>query len=203
MFSEVYWHHAVRSATAMLQRLVYAVGQTESTGTWVGRSDADMASALLESARSDPALLPLATGVFGRQRRLYKRLLGFNFVENPQAHQALARRSYEELVTCSQALAAELSRLGKRPIQAHEVLIDAPPVKLEVQFQLSVRLSSGQYRSLSSLSPVVRALATEQFDNYVKRVHVFIAPDRMDELRVGPEQLEAALVRAIEQVAKR
>lgn len=203
MFSEVYWHHAVRSATAMLQRLVYEDSRTETTATWLGRSDADMATALLESARPDPARLTLATGLFGRHRRLYKRLLGFNFVENPQAHEALARRSYGDLLACSQALAAELSRFSSRPIHTHEILIDAPPVKLEVQFQLSVRLASGEFRSLSSLSPVVRALATEQFDNYVKRVHVFIDPDRLADLQASPSQLASALEKAIEQVARR
>ncbi len=57
------------------------------------------------------------------------------------------------------------------------VLIDAPPVKLEVQFQVPVMLENGEFRPLSDLSPVVQTLATQQFDDVVKRVRVFVAPE--------------------------
>jgi hypothetical protein len=64
-----------------------------------------------------------------------------------------------------------------QPIQAHEVLIDAPPVKLEVQFDVEVcDVKRNQYRRLEEVSPVVHALAREQFDDYVKRVRIFVHP---------------------------
>ena len=57
------------------------------------------------------------------------------------------------------------------------MLIDAPPVKLEVQFNVDVYSSKANtYRPLGEVSPVVRTLAREQFDNYVKRVRVFASP---------------------------
>ena len=62
----------------------------------------------------------------------------------------------------------------------HDVLIDAPPVKLEVQFQLDVRQRDGSYRTLGELSPVVHALATKQFDDIVKRVRIFVRPELRD-----------------------
>jgi hypothetical protein len=64
-----------------------------------------------------------------------------------------------------------------------DVLIDAPPVKLEVQFDLRVRIRDGSFRNLVELSPVVQSLATEQFDALVKRVRVFVAPHLKDALR--------------------
>jgi len=66
------------------------------------------------------------------------------------------------------------------PVGPHDVLIDAPPVKLEVQFQLDVRQRDGSYRTLGELSPVVHALATKQFDVIVKRVRIFVRPELRD-----------------------
>ena len=40
------------------------------------------------------------------------------------------------------------------------------------------------YRPLATVSPVVRALAQEQFDDYVKRVRVFAAPEVSPTLRL-------------------
>ena len=62
-------------------------------------------------------------------------------------------------------------------MDAHHVLIDAPPVKLEVEFDLEVRFGkANRYKRLEEVSPVVRALARQQFDDYVKRVRVFVHP---------------------------
>ncbi len=48
---------------------------------------------LLQVSQPHEHLHALAHGLFGRERQLYKRLLEFNFTENPEAHRALARRS--------------------------------------------------------------------------------------------------------------
>ena len=197
MFSEVYWHHAVRSGTAMLQRLVFELGQTAQAEQWLTWGDQQMHQQLLSISEPVEPLRGLARGLFGRERQLYKRLLEFNFTENPQAHRALARRSYADLVACAGRLAARLSRHLARPLHATDLLIDAPPVKLEVQFKLSVKLGEGNYQSLDSLSPVVHALATEQFDNYVKRVHVFISPDRRQDVRMSQQELIDELLNCV------
>ncbi len=68
------------------------------------------------------------------------------------------------------------------------------PVKAGSAIQAIGKLSAGQYQSLDTLSPVVHALATEQFDNYVKRVHVFIAPDRKPDIQLTKEQLAEELI---------
>ncbi|HEY1068333.1 MAG TPA: hypothetical protein VGE52_19570, partial [Pirellulales bacterium] len=41
----------------------------------------------------------------------------------------------------------------------------------------------GRYRKLDEVSPVVRSLAHEQFDDYVKRVRLFAHPRLADRLR--------------------
>ena len=66
----------------------------------------------------------------------------------------------------------------------HEVLFDAPPVAREVQFAVDIYFpKENRYRPLGEVSPVIRTLATEQFDDYVKRVRIFAHPRIVDELR--------------------
>ncbi len=209
MFSEVYWHHAVRCATAMLQRVVYetyrtpqGIEQTQSKPLqWLMQSEAEFTADLMQEAAKHPSLRSLADGLFGRQRRLYKRLAQFNFSENQAVHAALARRPYTNLVQCAERLSERLSRYSLRKLEPTDILIDAPPVKLEVQFQLDVRqrssssASSGdRFLPLGNLSPVVNSLATNQFDNFVKRVRVFVCSDCLPHLKITSEQLTEELL---------
>ncbi len=64
------------------------------------------------------------------------------------------------------------------------MLFDAPPVEREVEFNVDVYfLKEQRYRRLVDVSPVVRTLAKEQFDDYVKRVRVFVHPQIVERLR--------------------
>jgi hypothetical protein len=58
----------------------------------------------------------------------------------------------------------------------YALLIDAPPVKLEVQLNIRLRQKDGSFFRLSELSPVAEALADRQFDDLVKRVRIFVCP---------------------------
>jgi uncharacterized protein len=199
MFSEVYWHHAVRSATAMLQRLVFRFNEDCDAAAWLQMSDATFASWMLELADQKSGLSGLAEGLF-KTRRLYKRCAQYNFAENAELHTALARRPYESLLHCSERLACALNRKLARPLMPNDIIIDAPPVKLEVQFNLPVVCKSPTERgqvittALADVSPVVRSLATDQFDNYVKKVRVFVAPERHADLDLHPHELTDLLI---------
>ena len=183
MFSEVYWHHAVRSATAMLQRAFYLLHGMLDLDTLFRMDEGRMISALREAAEPGPAA-EILDGLFGPARRLYKRCCEFSFLEQSELHQQLARRPYPELVACAEFLADRLSQRIRRRIAPHEILIDAPPVSLEVQFRVDVFLpDSDQYRALEQVSPVVSTLARRQFDDYVKRVRIFVAPSLAESLR--------------------
>lgn len=182
MFSEVYWHHAVRSATAMLQRAVFEIRDDQAvTQSWIDMVEPEMIDSLLH-ATANRDCSPCIEGLFGRQRQLYKRVAQFDFVNNPEQHSALARRPYSEIVELSSQLASRIQAKTGLKVNSHEVLIDAPPVKLEVQFQLDVRQRDGSYRTLGELSPVVHALATKQFDDMVKRVRIFVHPRLRDQV---------------------
>ncbi len=92
-------------------------------------------------------------------------------------YRRMAQRPYAELVKFSERIAAGLSRAMGEAVAPHEVLVDAPPAKLEVDFKIDVYFAKQDvYRPLGDISPVVRTLAREQFDDYVKRVRVFVHP---------------------------
>jgi HD superfamily phosphohydrolase len=186
MFSEVYWHHAVRSATAMLQRAFTMLHQSLDIDTLFRMTERPMIEALLSAAGDGPAR-ELLDGLFGPTRRLYKRITQYSLFQEPQLYQKLARKPYPWLVRCSENFAGLASTALSRIVAPHEVLFDAPPVKLEVEFQIDVHFAKENcYRRLGDISPVVRTLAREQFDDYVKRVRVFASPRVVDDLRTLP-----------------
>lgn len=186
MFSEVYWHHAVRSATAMLQRAFFLLHGQLDLDQLFRLSEHAFISSLTQSAGESPAAELLA-GLFGPTRRLYKRLTEFSYFQERRWYDKVARQPYTWLTACSEAFAAAASkRLGRR-IPPHEVLFDAPPVKREVEFNVQIHFPKEQcFRPLGEVSPVVHTLATKQFDDYVKRVRIFVHPRIAAEMRSLP-----------------
>jgi HD superfamily phosphohydrolase len=177
MFSEVYWHHAVRSATAMLQRAFYALRSRLNLEELVTMTEQPFIDALLAAARDNAAAAALLDGIFGQERALYKRLTQYNIFEEPELYRRLARRPYAELALVAERIAEMLGQALETEVMPHEVLVDAPPTKLEVDFKVAIYFEKQDiYRNLGDISPVVRTLAEEQFDNYVKRVRIFVHP---------------------------
>ena len=173
MFSEVYWHHAVRSATAMLQRLfceLHLAGNIDFM-QFVKLSEEEAIRLFRETSKGT-SLEKLAQGLFGTKRSIYKRVAQFSILEQPEIYHQLAGKPYRQL--CAQAEQHCLAA-GASPFS---VLIDAPPVEKEVEIKIDVYYpKSDRYRALEDLSPVVRAMAKEQFDDYAKRVRIFAHPD--------------------------
>ncbi len=176
MFSEVYWHHAVRAATAMLQRAIWIVRPAIDARELIHTDDHSFVTWLTAGA-TGTAAEPLVAGLFGPARRLLKRVASFDATYAPAIHQALAGRSYADMVAVSARLAESLSRHLGRAVDAATLVVDAPPAEREVEFRLQIRdetPSAGvTWRPLESVSPVVRSLAHEQFDNLVKQVRIF------------------------------
>ncbi len=199
MFSEVYWHHAVRSATAMLQRAFYLAHRNVDLDSLFRRTEGPFVEALTEAAGDGPAA-ELLDSLFGPSRRLYKRLTQCSLFEDPELYGRLARRPYPWLVRCAEELTAVMSRTFGRVVAPHEVLIDAPPAELEVEFDIEVSFpKTGVYRRLGEISPMVRTLAREQFDDYVKRVRVFVHPRIAADARAVrdlPAMMDEAIDRA-------
>ncbi len=112
MFSEVYWHHAVRSATAMLQRAIWLLRERIDLHALCRCDEHEWISQLQRTADGTKAQ-GLVDGLFGPRRKLYKRGAEFNILDQPELHQQLARRPYDRLVIASERLAA---RIAEQPI---------------------------------------------------------------------------------------
>jgi uncharacterized protein len=196
MFSEVYWHHGVRAATAMLQRAFYLLHGSLDLDGLFRLAEHEFIVELERHAAGAPAG-ELLRGLFGPTRQLYKRLAQYSFIEEHELYQRVARRPYPWLVACAEQFAAVVSTALGRVVAPHEVLFDAPPVTREVQVDVEIHFpKEGRWRPLGEVSPVVRTLATEQFDDYVKRVRIFAHPRVVRELR-GLENLSQLLDEAI------
>ena len=196
MFSEVYWHRAVRSATAMLQRSIFLLQNRIDLPASLDMTDAQWI-AMVRTMAAGSVAEPMVEGLFGRRRKLYKTVLQCQSRSGPSAsdagsrlHAKLARRPYWYLVETAQQFAARLTdRLGV-PVHAADVLLDAPPVKLEVNIDIDIVHDDGGTTPLADMSPLASALAHDQFSNRVKSVRVFVRDELRDTIQSSVPQNE-------------
>jgi len=186
MFSEVYWHHTVRAATAMLQRSVFLLRDRVDFDAMLRLDEAAWIGAWRQAAErsGSEGICCLVEGLFGPVRSLYKRVCEYNVSRSGDLHGLLAHRPYWWLAACGERLARLLTDKAGLAVAPSDVLIDAPPVKLEVDINVDVVGSDGDVRPLAEVSPVADALAHQQFDGHVKRVRVFVRPDLRDSLKI-------------------
>jgi HD superfamily phosphohydrolase len=197
MFSEVYWHHGVRAATAMLQRAFYLLHGMLDLDALFRMTEQPMLDELQRVGGDGPSG-ELLHGLFGPTRQLYKRLAQYSLFEQRALYERLARRPYPWLVACAEQFAAVASTAMGRVVAPHEILFDAPPVGREVEINVEIFFpKEGCYRTLGEVSPVVCALARQQFDDYVKRVRIFAHRRVIADLR-RLDNLPALVERAIE-----
>lgn len=200
MFGEVYWHHAVRSATCMFARAFYELRSRLNLHSLLRHTEAEVIHELRQHARGTPAE-PLLEGIFGSRRRIYKRVLEATLHQNRELHDQLSRRPFGFLVRCAARFAEVLSAQVGTPLSPCDLVIDAPPRHREIEFKVDIYFPKEQaYRPLHEVSPVVRALAGTQFDDYVKRVRLFAAPQVARSLAAIPglNELLARTVRELQ-----
>lgn len=193
MFSEVYWHHAVRSATAMFARSFFELRHAFDLTSFFELTESDTIHELRQAARGTDCE-PLIDGVFGLKRRLFKRVVEYSHSLHPEIYSRLAGQPYEFLVRCGRRLCESLSSTLGRRLSPVDILIDAPPPHREVEFNVAIYFPKEKlYRPLHRVSPVVDALAKTQFDDFVKRVRVFANATVARELSELPTFAESLL----------
>ena len=197
MFSEVYWHHAVRSATCMFGRAFYELHSSLNLPSFFRMTEPETIHSL-RSAAEGTNCERLIEGVFGPRRRLFKRIAEYSHYQSNELYARLARRPYEFLVRASSHLVEELQRRGiVKDVSPLDLLIDAPPPHREVEFKVPIYFAKEElYRPLAEVSPVIESLARSQFDDYVKRVRIF-ADEKLAGVDAHPE-FEVALIAAAE-----
>jgi HD superfamily phosphohydrolase len=179
MFSEVYWHHTVRAATSMFARAFYELRAGMNLAQFFQQSEAETTWELRHRAAGTSSE-PLIEGLFGPKRKIYKTVAEFSFYQTPELYQPLARKPFPHLLDVSNQLVDHLAAKTGCPLSPTDVLIDAPPPNREVEFNVPIYFTKEDlYRPLHQVSPVVEALARTQFDDYVKRVRLFVHPDQV------------------------
>ena len=177
MFSEVYWHHAVRAATAMLQRAFYLLARLARSRCLFRMAEVPRSRELpacrarhaggiaRRAVRADAAALqtPRAVQLLREDRNLYERL---------------ARRPYPWLAGRAPASWHLLSVRRGRIVAPHEILFDAPPMQREVEFNIDVLspksdgiARSARFRPSCRPSPAVRRLRQARADFRPARSH--------------------------------
>jgi HD superfamily phosphohydrolase len=186
MFSEVYWHHAVRSATSMFARGFYELHGRLELRRFFQQGEAETIAQLRNVARNTPSE-PLMEGIFGSKRLLYKRVAECSLFQLPRVYHRLAGQPYASLVRCSDLLAERLSDELGESLAPTDVLIDAPPPHREIEFHVEIYFpKENVYRPLDKVSPIIETLARRQFDDYVKRVRIFAHPRCAREIATLP-----------------
>ena len=177
MFSEVYWHHAVRCATAMLQRAFFLLRDQLDLDTLFrhGRTGDDRSAA---GGGRRPARCGTARRPLRPRAATLQTIRPIQCLPESGAVPAFGASTVRLSGRCVPRIWPKCSADNlARAVAAHEVLFDAPPVKLEVQFNVQIHFPKEScYRSLGDVSPVVKTLAQQQFDDYVKRVRIFVHP---------------------------
>src|SRR5436189_3239952 len=132
MFSEVYWHHAVRSATCMFARAFFELRHKVNLRDLFQQTEADVIHDLRALARGSECE-PRLEGIFGARRLIHKRVVECTLHHHPAVYELLARRPFEFLVQCGSRLADDLGREIGEQLSAADILIDAPPGDREVE----------------------------------------------------------------------
>ncbi|HEU5218219.1 MAG TPA: HD domain-containing protein [Gemmatimonadales bacterium] len=174
MYRNVYWHHAVRSATCMFKRAARgAVRRGIVTLEQVARlTDDELMQILIEKDRN-----PLATAL--RERRLYKRALDLPGSEVHAATPEWVAEDPDLLEQVEDALAVEL---GLAP---GELLLDFPSRHSMLGVDLPLRLRDGSVERLTDEGRAghlgLPRIAGELYQS-ARRLRVFVARPVADPL---------------------
>jgi len=207
MYSEVYWHHTVRSASCMLERawedhVVREQPSTnELTSVLLSVGDDACLETLFAEAKPRSAAVRYLEGIAGVRRRLYKRLFTWSRTNQDETGQ----RVYQHLYGLDREMIRQLEariqqRLGKlaRPMAAHSIVIDVPPRDKDRTPDLDVRQDraiggKATFTSLVASSAIVKGIS-EDFLNVVKKIRLLVHPDYAPALQQQKLQVYEAVV---------
>ena len=183
MFSEVYWHHAVRSATSMFAHGFYRIYKQLDLRNLLRMSEAEMIAVLRDESREN-ASFDLIRRDFGERRRLYKRVAEYSMFQNRKLYEELAQKPFSFLVDCAEILAKKIGESAGIAVSESHLILDAPPPHREIEFKVEIYFpEENVYRPLRDISSVVDGLARTQFDDSVKKVRIFAHPELAERLR--------------------
>ena len=167
MYRNVYWHHAVRSATAMYKRLVANALQSGvlAAAELVNLTDEGVLHRL-ESTPPAPLLVAL------RERRLHKRVIDVPAADLDESWGDWIASDHTRVAELEDAMAAELG-LGPG-----ELLVDFPAKPQMLGLDIPVRTRDGTVRRLTTegwAAAINLPMLSAELYRSARRLRVFVA----------------------------
>ena len=200
MFSEVYWHHTNRAATAMIQRGFLEVikhkklSQDEIINILLTSNDNEVLEYLIINGPDYISeLIPNPTK-WDLRRQVYKRILTFAFHYEPPknfVYEKLVHQNSEKKRELEQKIVTLLNKKNKKlDVREHEILIDIP-LGDEQLIPVQVIYSNTENKIETSLSNVTHFNSSifEKFFKFTKKARIFCHPRLRDEIIVISEDM--------------
>jgi HD superfamily phosphohydrolase len=208
MFSEAYWHHTVRAASAMVEAAL-AVFHSRSSiepddflGVLLDHDDDALLGWLREHSPDGGATAYLTDGLTHRRRHLYKRVVTFSRVYTEKPKQRAYEKIYEmdasALYDLVDRLRATLSSLVGRSLHPADVIIDTPPRDKDDLETIDVVYPDAigrKHYPLHELSRIVAGIQ-DDFVTVVKKIRIFVEPTLAREL-TGHEGVDEIILKEI------
>ncbi len=199
MYRNVYWHHAVRSATAMYKRLVAeALGAGLLELRALSRLTDEGALHALERADAPAAVAALRDDL--RARRLYKRALECPAAEFPEGLGDWVSADYALATAAEDAVAREL---GLAP---GALLLDYPAKTQMLGLDLPVLRRGGGVERLTAAGwegAINLPTLAEQFYRSARWLRVFVSREAAGRVAVPRDRLLGLLRRPADEVRER
>jgi len=188
MFSEAYWHHTVRAASAMIEAAMAAfhsrgaVAKDTFLTQLLSHDDERLLEWIREQTPPGSATHYLTAGLTHNRRRLYKRIATFSRVYSEARKQDAYARIYQmeaaQIYALTDRIRVRLSARIGRPLHPADILIDTPPRDKDRMDTIEIvypDASGRRHYPLHELSRVVAGIQ-DDFMMVVKKIRVFVEP---------------------------
>ncbi|RAL24643.1 hypothetical protein DL240_00075 [Lujinxingia litoralis] len=195
MFSEVYWHHTVRAASAMVENAIAAfhsraqIDPDDFLGYLLRFDDEELLSWLFEHSPDPSAPRFLLGGLQTTRRRLYKRVATFSRIyaerDKQRAYETIYQMERAQLFDLTARLSARLGSAVGVPLHPAALIIDIPPRDKDRIDSIDVvypRARGKRFYPLHQLSQVVNGIQ-DDFIAVVKKIRIFAEPSLAAQLR--------------------
>ncbi len=167
MYRTVYWHRAVRIATAMIKQAVYSgmVDKKIAAQDLYWLDDEEFFRKFPSDAHPPFQLIEEMLN-----RRLYKTAYECSFDPKEQLHQSLTELSHRN--SLQEQIAGRLSSQLQRTVHPYEVLIDIPePISFEVDLPI---LRNGEYVPFTSSGSVFSGPVVKGFTDSLRKLRIYL-----------------------------
>ncbi len=189
MFSEAYWHHTVRAASAMVENALATfhsrseMDAEELLRVLLTHHDDQFLRWLYDRTPNGSAVRHLIGGMVGWERSLYKRVLTLSQVyteeDKQRAYEIVYQLDAPQVYELVDRLRISLSSALGHPLHPAALILDTPPRdkdKLE-SIEIVFPDANGQrHYPLHQLSRIVAGVQHD-FIRVVKKIRLFAAPD--------------------------